>query len=94
MPEHGNARGRSTAGARGNDGSATSIAPGGATEDLVLELADRADWREAVLGLALSQRDSRELRIRILRKRVFAATRVGIANARARGKRSGARGAR
>jgi hypothetical protein len=55
-----------------------------ATEDLVNELAGRADWRRAVEGLALSQRDAHELRVLILRQRVFHATAVGVANARRR----------
>lgn len=53
-------------------------------EDLIRELALVDDWRARVTALKLSDTESRALAIEIIRARVFNATAVGTARARAR----------
>jgi len=43
--------------------------------DLVRELALRSDWRAAVAALGLPERQARELRVEIVRRRAFGAGR-------------------
>lgn len=56
---------------------AAILSRAGPAEELVLDLAARDDWRAAIAELNLPEREAQELRVAVLRARVFSAVERG-----------------